>query len=66
MSSFFRANSQHEYDALAFQQGFQIMADLNNTTPIAGITHLNGLNVCQTMTPQCSSESSGTMWLGRR
>ena len=42
------ANSQDEHDALAFQQSVQIMANLNNTAPIARITHLNGLTVCQT------------------
>ena len=34
--------------ALAFQQSAQIMANLNNTSPVARITHLNGLTVCQT------------------
>ena len=42
------ANSQDEHDALAFQQSVQIMANLNNTAPIARITHLKGLTVCQT------------------
>ncbi len=42
------ANSQDEHDGLAFQQSVQIMANLNNTAPIARITHLNGLTVCQT------------------
>jgi hypothetical protein len=42
------ANSQDEHDALAFQQSAQIMANLNNTAPIARITHLNDLTVCQT------------------
>ena len=42
------ATSQDEHDALAFQQSVQLMAKLNNTTPIARITHLNGLTVCQT------------------
>ena len=42
------ANSQDEHDALAFQQSVQIMAKLNNTSPVARITHLNGLTVCQT------------------
>lgn len=42
------ANSQDEHDALAFQQSVQIMAKLNNTAPVARITHLNGLTVCQT------------------
>ncbi|HEY5953154.1 MAG TPA: hypothetical protein VIT18_02250, partial [Terrimicrobiaceae bacterium] len=41
------ANSQDEHDALAFQQSAQIMANLNNTSPVARITHLNGLTVCQ-------------------
>ena len=42
------ANSQDEHDALAFQQSVQIMAKLNDTAPVARITHLNGLTVCQT------------------
>jgi hypothetical protein len=42
------ANSQDEHDGLAFQQSAQIMAELNNTSPITRITHLNGLTVCQT------------------
>ncbi len=42
------ANSQDEHDALAFQESVQIMANLNNTAPIARITHLNDLTVCQT------------------
>jgi hypothetical protein len=42
------ANSQDEHDALAFQQSVQIMAELNNTAPIARITHLNGLTIYQT------------------
>jgi hypothetical protein len=42
------ATSQDEHDALAFQQSVQLMANLNNSTPVAGITHLNGLIVCQT------------------
>ena len=42
------ANSQDEHDGLAFQQSAQIMANLNNTSPVARITHLNGLTVCQT------------------
>ena len=41
------ANSQDEHDALAFQQSVQIMAKLNNSAPVARITHLNGLTVCQ-------------------
>jgi hypothetical protein len=41
-------NSQDEHDALAFQQSAQIMAKLNNTTPVARISHLNGLTICQT------------------
>jgi hypothetical protein len=40
--------SQDEHDAIAFQQSAQLMADLNNSTPVARITHLNGLTVCQT------------------
>jgi hypothetical protein len=42
------ATSQDEHDAIAFQQSVQIMANLNSSTPIARITHLNGLTVCQT------------------
>jgi hypothetical protein len=42
------ANSQDEHAALAFQQSVQIMAKLNDTAPVARITHLNGLTVCQT------------------
>ena len=42
------ANSQDEHDGLAFQQSAQMMANLNNTAPVARITHLNGLTVCQT------------------
>ena len=42
------ANSQDEHDGLAFQQSAQIMANLNNTSPVARISHLNGLTVCQT------------------
>ena len=42
------ANSQDEHDGLAVQQSAQIMAELNNTSPITRITHLNGLTVCQT------------------
>ena len=42
------ANSQDEHDAIAFQQSAEIMATLNNTAPVARITHLNGLTVCQT------------------
>jgi hypothetical protein len=42
------ATSQDEHDALAFQQSVQLMANLNNSTPVARITHLNGLIVCQT------------------
>jgi hypothetical protein len=40
--------SQDEHDAIAFQQSVQLMANLNNSTPVALITHLNGLIVCQT------------------
>jgi hypothetical protein len=40
--------SQDEHDALAFQQSVQLMANLNNTAPIARIMHLNGLTLCQT------------------
>jgi hypothetical protein len=42
------ATSQSEHEALAFQQSIQTMAALNNTAPIARITHLKGLPVCQT------------------
>jgi hypothetical protein len=42
------ATSQDEHEALAFEQGVQLMANLNNSTPVARITHLNGLIVCQT------------------
>ena len=42
------ANSQDEHDGLAFQQSAQIMANLNSTSPVTRITHLNGLTVCQT------------------
>jgi len=42
------AASQEEHDGIGFQQSAQIMANLNNSTPVARITHLNGLTVCQT------------------
>ena len=42
------ATSQGEHDALAFQQSVQLMANLNNSAPVARITHLDGLTVCQT------------------
>jgi hypothetical protein len=42
------AASQDEHDALAFQQSVQLMANLNESTPVVRITHLNGLTVCQT------------------
>ncbi|HEY5894904.1 MAG TPA: hypothetical protein VIT91_16915 [Chthoniobacterales bacterium] len=42
------AGSQNEHDALAFQQSAQIIANLNNTAPVARITHFEGLTVCQT------------------
>jgi hypothetical protein len=42
------ATSQSETDALSYQLSVQIMANLNNTAPIARITHLDGLTVCQT------------------
>ena len=42
------AASADEHDGLGFQQSAQIMANLNNSTPVARITHLNGLTVCQT------------------
>jgi hypothetical protein len=40
--------SQDEHDGIAFQQSVQIMANLNKSTPVARITHLSGLTVCQT------------------
>jgi hypothetical protein len=40
--------SQSENDALAYQLSAQIMAKLNDTAPVARITHLEGLTVCQT------------------
>jgi hypothetical protein len=43
-----QATSQDEHDAIAFQQSVQLMANLNNSTPVARITHLKGLTVCQT------------------
>jgi len=42
------ATSQDEHDAIAYQQSCQLMANLNKSTPVARITHLNGLTVCQT------------------
>lgn len=42
------ATSESEHDALAYQLSVQIMARLNNSAPIARITHLEGLTVCQT------------------
>jgi hypothetical protein len=42
------AQSQDEHDALAFQQSVQLMAKLNANAPVARITHLGGLTVCQT------------------
>jgi len=42
------ANSQDEHDAIAFQQSAQLMANLNNSTRVARITHLHGLTVCET------------------
>jgi hypothetical protein len=42
------ATSQDEHDAIAFQQSVQLMANLNNSTPVTRITHLKGLTVCQT------------------
>jgi hypothetical protein len=42
------ATSRDEHDAIAFQQSVQLMANLNNSTPVARITHLKGLTVCQT------------------
>jgi hypothetical protein len=42
------ATSQDEHDAIAFQQSAQLMANLNRSTPVARITHLKGLTVCQT------------------
>ena len=40
--------SQSENDALAYQLSAQLMAKLNDTAPVARITHLDGLTVCQT------------------
>jgi hypothetical protein len=42
------ANSQSEHDALAFQQSVQIMAKLNNASPVARIMQFEGLTLCQT------------------
>jgi hypothetical protein len=42
------ATSQDEHDAIAYQQSVQLMANLNNSTPVARITHLKWLTVCQT------------------
>jgi hypothetical protein len=42
------ATSQDEHDAIAFQQSAQLMVNLNSMTPVARITHLSGLTVCQT------------------
>ncbi len=42
------ATSQDEHDAIAFQQSVQLMANLNNSSPVTRITHLNGLTICQT------------------
>jgi hypothetical protein len=42
------ASSESEQDALGYQLSVQIMAKLNATAPIARITHLSGLTVCQT------------------
>jgi hypothetical protein len=42
------ATSRDEHDAIAFQQSVQLMANLNNSTPVARITYLKGLTVCQT------------------
>jgi hypothetical protein len=42
------ATSQDEHDGIAFQQSVQLMANLNQRTPVARITHLNGLTVCET------------------
>lgn len=44
----FAATSTSERDTLAFQQSAQIMANLNKTSPVARITHLSSLPVCQT------------------
>jgi len=41
-------NSQNEQQALAFQLSAQLMANLNANAPVARITHLNGLTLCQT------------------
>lgn len=42
------ATSQDEHDAIAFQQSAQLMANLNNSTRVARITHLHGLTACET------------------
>ncbi len=42
------ATSESEQEALSFQQSVQIMAKLNDTAPIASVSHLEGLTVCQT------------------
>ena len=42
------ATSESELDALAYQLSVQIMAKLNASAPIARVTHLGGLTVCQT------------------
>jgi hypothetical protein len=60
------ANSQDEHDALSFQQSAQIMAELNNTSPIARITHLDGLTVCQTNDGTVVVPIQWTMWCGPR
>ena len=41
-------NSQNEQQALTFQLSAQLMANLNANAPVARITHINGLTVCQT------------------
>jgi hypothetical protein len=42
------AASRDEREAIAFQQSAQLMANLNESSPVARITQLNGLTVCQT------------------
>jgi hypothetical protein len=42
------ANSRDEQESIAFQQSAQMMANLNNSTPVTRITHLDGLTLCQT------------------
>ncbi|RYF38612.1 MAG: hypothetical protein EOO38_24525 [Cytophagaceae bacterium] len=42
------ATSENEHDALSYQLSVQIMAKLNEKAPVARITHLQGLTLCQT------------------